>query len=331
MASAAGNDVAEKAVEDIRENLRRIASAILEAQRRRKSYRAGGENRPAAGSRSYSHVGPKPGSRIRASKPGGDGGHALPGGLVGVGEPVRGRQNDRMFGRADGRIRPVDLEACGAMAENEGTAGAEHRFVDARKNPRPSRMARGIGFSIRRAAIEALSAKTDAEARLRRATRHAPEPAAFAREREAVFARFPLPSAGAAIAADLDSLRLVFGNRGHPVETIATDVKKSAPLVQPCISRIQHARGPVFGMRAGKDRPIWGEQARSLRVKQVVGNDVDFVTLGIEPMDEMKVRRELMRSVKCSAARSRTEVHDGPSAATVTDPAAVGMKVVGAL
>src|SRR5271156_1546834 len=74
MASAAGNDVAEKAVEDIRENLRRIASAILEAQRRRKSYRAGGENRPAVGSRSYRHVGPKPGARIPAPQPGGGGG-----------------------------------------------------------------------------------------------------------------------------------------------------------------------------------------------------------------------------------------------------------------
>jgi len=116
-------------------------------------------------------------------------------------------------------------------------------------------MGRGIGLSIRGAAIEALPAKTDAEARLRRTSRHKPEPATFACEGKAVFAWLPCQSASAAITADLDSLRLVFGDRGHPVETIAADVKKPAPSSNHA-SRASACASPVFGVRAGKDRPI---------------------------------------------------------------------------
>ena len=54
-----------------------------------------------------------------------------------------------MFGRAGGRIGSVDLESGGSMPEHERTPRSEHLALDAGGNPRPSRIVRGLGLSIR--------------------------------------------------------------------------------------------------------------------------------------------------------------------------------------
>jgi len=66
-------------------------------------------------------------------------------------------------------------------------------------------------------------------------------------------------------------------------------------------------------------------------MQQVVGDDVDLVALDVQPMYEVKIGCELVRSVERATARFRTKVYDRPAKAAKTDPASIGMKVVNAL
>ena len=78
-----------------------------------------------------------------------------------------------------------------------------------------------------------LGRKPDSHPRLRGTTGHAPEPAALSGQGEPVLAWLTLPCPSSSVATDLDDVRLVFGDGGHPIEPVAAEIDEQAARIEP--------------------------------------------------------------------------------------------------
>ena len=103
------------------------------------------------------------------------------------------------------------------------------------------------------------------------------------------------------------------------------------PAIEPSVASVQHARCPIFRMRACQDGPIGRKQLGAFGMQQIVAKNIDLVASRMKPVDEMQVRGELVRRIERTAAGLRTKIDDGPPASAEADAAPVPVQVVCAL
>ena len=97
---------------------------------------------------------------------------------------------------------------------------------------------------------------------------------------------------GAAKLDDAGQSRMV---GDAPVEAIAAEIHQAAALIQIAPHRVQHGGAVIFWMRPGDHHSVLAQQTEALGMEVLVGDDVELLPDGFQPIDNVEVGVELPR------------------------------------
>ena len=248
--------------------------------------------------------------------------------VVGV-QPGRGGQHQRVGGRAQLVVDPVQLVAGGAVHHQPELADLLVVADALEDEGGPGVEAVGQAPVAGGVQIPALAGEPDPDDGVRGPAQVAPDAAGLSGGGQLLLAgmRVPGPAPGQP-PADLDDPRLDRVPGRGPVEAVAAQVHQPPAARGVGLQGVQHRARPVLGVAAGDDRLVARQPVGAAEVQVLVGEHVVGEALLLEPVDHVQVEGVAPRASRHPVPVGGPHRDDGPSGGRVGDPAAVGVQVV---
>ena len=178
------------------------------------------------------------------------------------------------------------------------------------------------------APVEARGARADADQAIRRHAAVAPGSARLTGCAVHAFGGRHFEGPTGAPAADFGYVGTLGVDGGDAEEAVATEVHQAATVAQIRTHTGEHVGGPILVVRAGEDDAVGRQQVGAFGVQVVIGDDVDLVAGGFQPVDEIEVSGESGGGRPDAVAELGPHVEDGPQVGDVGGARSVGVAFV---
>ena len=100
----------------------------------------------------------------------------------------------------------------------------------------------------------------------------------------------------------------------HPIPTVGTHIHETAAALRVVVQRVELLPVAMLGVRAADDDVVLLEASEAFVCDVLVGDHVELIAHGFEPVDQVKIRRVLPRCLHQEVIVFRPDRKNRPQA-----------------